>query len=59
MADMLFHGKQGVEANQELAMEHFNDLADAGDPVAMVNLAVMHIKVNLELNVFYFRKAKN
>eukprot|EP00111_Clytia_hemisphaerica_P015515 TCONS_00045802-protein len=53
MADMLFHGKQGVEANQELAMEHFNDLADAGDPVAMVNLAVMHIKGinNMEKNV--------
>ena len=45
MADMLFHGKHGVDANPDQAMNHFHDLADAGDPGAMVNMAVMHIKV--------------
>lgn len=45
MADLLFHGKQGLDANPAQAFEHFQDLANAGDPQAMVNLAVLHIKV--------------
>ena len=52
MADMLFHGKHGVDANPDQAMNHFHDLADAGDPGAMVNMAVMHIKVCVSQKFF-------
>jgi len=45
MADLLFHGKQGLDANPAQAVQHFQDLANAADPLAMVNMAVMHLKV--------------
>lgn len=52
IADMLFHGKQGVDANQMQAIQHFEDLAQLGDPAAMVNLAVMHLRgVNVKKNI--------
>jgi len=51
MADLLFHGKQGLDANPAQAVQHFQDLANAADPLAMVNMAVMHLKVG-NLNPF-------
>lgn len=50
---MLFHGKQGMDANPQMAVEYFREAAAGGDALAMYNLGVLHLKVLLLLLLLF------
>ena len=45
MAEILFHGQHGVEANRPEAVRLFEMGAAQGDPGALYNLGVLHLRV--------------
>ena len=46
MADILFHGQYGVNAQRNEAINLFRAGANQGDPGSMYNLGVLHLRVS-------------
>ncbi len=45
LAEILFHGQHGVDANKHEALNLYRDGAAQGDASSMYNLGVLHLKV--------------
>ena len=46
MAEILFHGQNGVHAQRNEAVDLFRAGAMQGDPSSMYNLGVLHLRVS-------------
>ena len=45
MADILFHGQHGVDAQRNEAVNFYRAGAEQGDANSMYNLGVLHLRV--------------
>merc|ERR1712048_581678 len=49
LAEMLYHGQHGVQVDRREAFRHYEAAAQAGDPNAMYNAGVVHLKGNKDV----------